>query len=129
VLAFDAYYQEPIPESGMENYRIHKCKVYFYLEDDTVQIVEPKTLNSGIPQGQIVRRHRIPLPAPCSGQHYTLEHFNVGCEVTIYGKVFFVCGCDGFTRVFLNRLGIPVPHNMELPSDPGSEKLKDVIRF
>lgn len=127
VLTFDAYYQEPIPESKMENYRIHQCKVYFYLEDDTTQVIEPKTLNSGIPQGQIIRRHRIPLPSPCGpSQYYTLEHFNVGCEVNLYGKFFYICGCDGWTRKFLNRLGIAVPHNMELPLDPATEKLKDV---
>jgi len=92
-----------------------------------VQVLEPKTHNSGIPQGQIIRRHKIPLPKPCENQYFTLEHFNVGCDVNLYGKTFYVCGCDGFTRSFLNRLGIPVAQNMELPNDPGSEKLKDVI--
>jgi hypothetical protein len=126
VLQFDAYFQEPIPESNVENYRIHQCKLFFFLEDDTVQVLEPKTINSGMPQGQLIRRHRIPLPSPCEDAYYTLEHFNVGCDVALYGKVFKICGCDGFTRKFLNRLGIPVPQNMELPCDPATEKLKDV---
>lgn len=126
MLVFEAYYQEPIPETALENYRVHRCKVYFFLEDDTVQVIEPKVLNSGVPQGQIIRRHRVPLPSPCEDLFYTLEHFNVGCEVNLYGKVFYICGCDGFTRKFLNRLGISVPQNMEMPLDPGSEKIKDV---
>ncbi|ODM96665.1 EF-hand domain-containing family member C2 [Orchesella cincta] len=125
VLVFEAYYQEPIPESAMESYRIHRCKIYFFLEDDTAQVIEPKVLNSGIPQGQIIRRHRIPLPSPCEDQFYTLEHFNVGCEVNLYGKIFYICGCDGFTRSFLNRLGISVPQNMDPPTDPAGEKIKD----
>lgn len=123
---FDAYFQEPIPECHMENYRVHKCKIYFFLEDDTVQVIEPKVQNSGMSQGQIIRRHRIPLPSPCEDSFYTLEHFNIGCEVNIYGKVFYICGCDGFTRNFLNRLGISVPQNMETPQDPASDKIKDV---
>ena len=126
-MTFDAYWQEPIPESAMENYRVHRCKIYFFLEDDTVQVIEPKVSNSGYPQGQIVRRHRVPLPSPCEDQFYTLEHFNVGCEVNLYGKVFYICACDGFTRKFLNRLGISVPQNMEMPLDQATEKIKDVI--
>jgi len=99
----------------------------FFLEDDTIQVLEPRTHNAGLPQGQIIKRHRIPLPSPCEGQFYTLEHFNVGCDVSLYGKTFFICGCDGFTRRFLNRLGIPVPDNMDMPPDIATEKMKDVI--
>jgi len=28
-----------------------RCKIYFYLEDDSIQVIEPKVQNSGIPQG------------------------------------------------------------------------------
>ena len=28
-----------------------RCKMYFYLEDDSIQVIEPKVENSGIPQG------------------------------------------------------------------------------
>lgn len=31
---------------------IHRVNIYFYLEDDTVHVSEPKTENSGIPQGK-----------------------------------------------------------------------------
>jgi hypothetical protein len=37
VLCFDAYFQESITERPAEQYRIRKCRVYFYPEDDTVQ--------------------------------------------------------------------------------------------
>lgn len=37
VLCFDAYFQESITERPGEQYRIRKCRVYFYPEDDTVQ--------------------------------------------------------------------------------------------
>jgi hypothetical protein len=37
VLCFDAYFQESITERPDEQYRIRKCRVYFYPEDDTVQ--------------------------------------------------------------------------------------------
>ena len=50
-LCFEAYFQEAVPVAQVETYRIRKCKIYFYLEDDTIQVVEPEYKNSGIPQG------------------------------------------------------------------------------
>ena len=37
-----------------EEYRIRKCIVYFYLEDDSIQVIEPRVENSGVPQGTYV---------------------------------------------------------------------------
>ena len=51
MLKFDAYFQETVHERREERYRIRKCVMYFYLEDDTIQVLEPKQENSGIPQG------------------------------------------------------------------------------
>ena len=51
MLKFDAYFQEAVHERREERYRIRKCVIYFYLEDDTIQVLEPKQENSGIPQG------------------------------------------------------------------------------
>jgi len=53
VLCFDAYFQETVPQRREEKYRVRKCKIYFYLEDDTIQVVEPELKNSGIPQGKL----------------------------------------------------------------------------
>ncbi|XP_016429441.1 EF-hand domain-containing family member C2-like [Sinocyclocheilus rhinocerous] len=50
VLCFDAYFQETVPQRREEKYRVRTCKIYFYLEDDTIQVVEPELKNSGIPQ-------------------------------------------------------------------------------
>ena len=53
VLCFDAYFQEAVHEKREEQYRIRNCKIYFYLEDDSIQVIEPRMKNSGIPQGTI----------------------------------------------------------------------------
>ena len=53
VLCFDAYFQEAVYEKREEQYRIRNCKIYFYLEDDSIQVIEPRTKNSGVPQGEI----------------------------------------------------------------------------
>ena len=33
---------------------MRRCTIYFYLEDDTIQVNESKQVNSGIPQGEWV---------------------------------------------------------------------------
>lgn len=51
MLCFDAYFEEEVPEKNQELYRIRHCKIYFYLEDDTIQVTEPVVKNSGLKQG------------------------------------------------------------------------------
>ncbi|KAI8614274.1 hypothetical protein BC830DRAFT_1169572 [Chytriomyces sp. MP71] len=117
VLRFYAYFQEAVHEKREEQYRVRKCNIYFYLEDDTIHVSEPKTANSGIPQGTLIRRHRIQNRQDTNGQHYTVTDFNVDKEVTFYSKTFKIIGCDDFTRQFLKSLGIRVPPSGEYPFD------------
>jgi len=49
VLRFYGYYRESAVESPLENFRIRKLILLFYLEDNSLQISEPKQENSGIP--------------------------------------------------------------------------------
>lgn len=62
VLEFDAYFKEAVDESPLENHRVRKCKILVYLEDSSVQILECRQENSGMPQGALVKRHQIPYP-------------------------------------------------------------------
>jgi hypothetical protein len=49
VLTFNGYFKEAVVESRMENFRIRKLTIYYYLEDRSVMITEPKQVNSGAP--------------------------------------------------------------------------------
>lgn len=118
VLCFDAYFQESVHEKREEQHRIRKCKIYFYLEDDSIQVIERKVENSGIPQGTLIRRHRIPLPAPNDEEYYTVEHFNIGKQLTIYSRSFHITGCDNFTNNFLRKLGVRLNQPNVTPHDP-----------
>ncbi|KAF5401090.1 EF-hand domain containing 2 [Paragonimus heterotremus] len=119
-LSFDAYYQESVNERREEQYRIRRCKVIFYPEDDTIQVVEPRIANAGIPQGTIIRRHRISKPEPESHLFYTIDDFNVGREFTAYGKTFRLVACDPFTANFLRHLGVRLGEPEHIPEDPYS---------
>lgn len=54
VLRFFGYFQESVNESNMENHRIRKVILYYYLEDDSMHVAEPRQDNSGIPQASAV---------------------------------------------------------------------------
>lgn len=126
VLCFDAFFQQAVHEKREEQFRIRQCKIYFYLEDDSVQVIEPHVKNSGIPQGTLIRRHRVPLPAPNDDKFYTVDHFNVGNELILYGHKYKLIGCDGFTQNFLTRLGVKVGDTVPPPKDPYT-KLREEI--
>lgn len=49
VLRFDTYFQEPVVESPDENFRVHKCTMLYYLEDDTIHVLEDRMENAGLP--------------------------------------------------------------------------------
>ncbi|XP_071380863.1 EF-hand domain-containing family member C2 [Centroberyx affinis] len=127
-LCFEAYFQEAVPEKREETYRIRKCKIYFYLEDDTIQVVEPEYKNSGIPQGTLIRRHRIPLPPPDDGQFYNVHHFNINQKIVLYTRTFTITSCDPFTRNFLTKLGVRLNASTTIPDDPYSDLREQMER-
>ena len=59
VLRFDGYFKESVVESRLENYKLRKLKVLFYLEDSTMSINEFKQVNSGTPQGVFLKRQMV----------------------------------------------------------------------
>ncbi|KAJ3078120.1 EF-hand domain-containing protein 1, partial [Quaeritorhiza haematococci] len=95
VLRFDGYFKQTVHEST-EQYHLRKVRVYYYLEDDSIAVVEPPVENSGIPQGVLIKRQRLPKS---STEYYTIKDFNLGINFTVYGKTFRIVSCDKFTEV------------------------------
>ncbi|NXJ35437.1 EFHC2 protein, partial [Ciconia maguari] len=127
VLSFDAYFEEEVPDKNQELYRIRHCKIYFYLEDDTIQVIEPQVKNSGITQGTIVRRHRIPLPPPREDQFYTIDHFNINIEVILYARRYKIIDCDQFTKNFLRKMGVRLYPPAGRPDDPYTKERQKIL--
>ncbi|XP_022907177.1 EF-hand domain-containing family member C2-like [Onthophagus taurus] len=118
ILVFDAFFRQTLQEVALAPFQVRRVKIYFFLEDGTIQVIEPKVDNSGSAQGTLISRQRIRFPAPMDENFYDILDFNVGREVELYGKVFKVTDCDRFTRNFLNRIGISVPDPIPPPPDP-----------
>ncbi|KAM5325685.1 EF-hand domain-containing protein 1 isoform 3-T3 [Glossophaga mutica] len=126
VLKFDAYFQEDVPMSTEEHYRVRQVNIYYYLEDDSMSVVEPVVENSGIPQGKLVRRQR--LAKNDRGDHYHWKDLNRGINITIYGKTFRIVECDRFTQVFLESQGIELNPPETMALDPYTELRKQPLR-
>ncbi|XP_012498259.1 PREDICTED: EF-hand domain-containing family member C2 [Propithecus coquereli] len=127
VLSFDAYLEDEVPDKSQENYRIRRYKIYFYPEDDTIQVNEPELKNSGLPQGTSIRRHRIPLPPPDEDQFYTVDHFNIGNDMVFYGRTFKIYDCDTFTQNFLRKIGVKLNPPRQCPEDPYMKARREML--
>jgi len=113
VLRFNGYFKEAVVETNLENYRVRKVTIYYFLEDDTCVVSEPKQDNSGIPQGTLIRRHRFPA---ADGGYLKVEDLCIGSDLSIYGKTIRITNCDPFTREYYQHLGIEQdePHTEEI---------------
>lgn len=103
VLRFYGYFKEAVIESNLENSRVRQCIVYYFLEDDTCQVVERRQDNSGIPQGQLIRRHRFP---GYSGGYLSWQDLMVGGYLHIYGRNIYLTDCDEWSRSYYGAQGI-----------------------
>ncbi|XP_046604333.1 EF-hand domain-containing family member C2-like [Neodiprion virginianus] len=122
-LMFKAYFQETVQERW-QSFQIRVVIISFFLEDGTIKISEPAVDNSGLEQGVLVRRQRIPMPDPVRYRYYDIIDLNIGKEPEFFSRVYKIVDCDKFTRIFLNRCGIPVPDPIDIPSDPYNERRK-----
>mmetsp|Transcript_24164 Transcript_24164/g.53577 ORF Transcript_24164/g.53577 Transcript_24164/m.53577 type:complete len:743 (+) Transcript_24164:127-2355(+) len=106
VLRFYGYFKETVVEANLENWRVRNVVIQYHLEDDTCQIGERKQENSGIVQGQFLRRHRFPGP---TGGYLSWQDLAVGSDLQLYGRTLRIIDCDGWTREFYDKQGQSQP--------------------
>ena len=103
VLRWYGFFQETVTESAMENSRYRHVYIMYFLEDGTVGINEPKVENSGMPQGNFLKRQKV---QKANGTYLGPDDIHIGSEVTTCGHTFHICGCDRFTRWFFAENGV-----------------------
>lgn len=116
VLRFYGFFREPVVESALEHYRLRKLVLYYYLEDHTLSIIEPKQVNSGTPQGAFLKRQSV-LKEDRSGICVLPTDLRVGNNISIYGKNIRLADCDQYTREFYHHNGQPQGPAEDIPSD------------
>ena len=118
---FYAYYQETVPESREEINRYRCFAIRCYTFDNSIQVTEVKSPNSGFTQGDFIKRSKVAKTTSETGRlgnstfsstassimggpsynaqgYYTVNDFSVGETVNLYGRQFFINGCDDNTR-------------------------------
>ncbi|EEY69312.1 uncharacterized protein PITG_05535 [Phytophthora infestans T30-4] len=117
--------------------------VCFYLSDRSISISEPRVTNSGIPQGEFMRRTVVrksgnkSLTYPRENildDFYSPEDFRIGGELRLYGRTFHIVDCDAATRNFYaEALGETLETPRMYPDEESSkmsevEELKNQLR-
>ncbi|XP_019750558.1 EF-hand domain-containing protein 1 isoform X1 [Hippocampus comes] len=115
VLCFKAYFEEEMINSRDEKRCVRHVVIYYYLEDDSMSISEPWVPNSGILQGQRIKRQCLPKREP--GKYYHWKDLNLGIDLEVYGVKYHIAQCDAFTKDFMQRQGIILNAPEEMPVD------------
>ena len=96
-MRFHGYFKEHVVESRLENSRNRKITIFYYLEDKSIMLTEPKQVNSGVPQGAFLKRQVVLKDDGCP---FMPDDFNIGEDTNIYGRCIRVFDCDEYTRNF-----------------------------
>jgi len=116
VLRFHGYFKESVVESRLENYRIRKVTIFYYLEDKSIMVTEPKVVNSGTPQGAFLKRQMV-VKQDGSQAPFMPCDFGIGTDVSIFGRVMRIYDCDDYTRQFFASQGVELPPAQQCPVD------------
>ena len=143
VCRFLAHVTELQPHNVLEQIRTRVVEIALHMEDNSIEITEPKIRNSGLLQGKLLKRHRIVKPMnsrlsrsastsslssrPSTGavspglpngvQYFGIEDFCSGARLEIYNMVYTVYDCDGETKRYMEeQLGRPFGATGSVPS-------------
>uniref|UniRef100_A0A914WXU0 DM10 domain-containing protein n=1 Tax=Plectus sambesii TaxID=2011161 RepID=A0A914WXU0_9BILA len=119
VLMFNGYFEDPVFYNDHEIHRIRPVKIYYHLIDDTISVTEPAVENSGLMQGRIFRRQKVPKNSKILGsQMWHWSDMNIGMDVDFFSRTYRITSCDPFTTNYLKNYGIRVNSPELIPSDP-----------
>jgi Ca2+-binding EF-hand superfamily protein len=93
--------------------------ISYYLQDNSVAVDEPKTKNSGLPQGRFMRRMGcMTTNEDGSERPFQVSDFNIGEDIVINARTFVITDADERTRKYCrDELGQPLPPGMRVPDD------------
>uniref|UniRef100_F1L921 EF-hand domain-containing protein 1 n=1 Tax=Ascaris suum TaxID=6253 RepID=F1L921_ASCSU len=125
ILSFNCYLSEPESEVFCEEqiYRVRPMKLLYYLVDDTMSLNEPPVDNSGIMQGRVFTRQKVPRTDEHIGREFIhWSDLNVAQDIVLFARTYRITSCDHYTKDFLERNGIKVREAEEIPLDPWTKR-------
>lgn len=81
--------------------------MYYFLEDKSILMTEPKVVNAGMPMGAFMKRHQVLKPDGMTP--FMPQDFCIGLDVGIYGRSIRIYECDEYTRQFFVNMGKAQP--------------------
>jgi hypothetical protein len=114
VLRFYAYFKQEMDQSPKETFTFRKTELLYFLEDNTIQIIEPVVPNSGMMQGTFLRRQKVPLS---SEEFLSFHHFDIGNILPIFAREFHIYDCDECTRKWYESQSMMLRDSEEPPVD------------
>eukprot|EP00758_Cryptobia_borreli_P004213 Tbor_TRINITY_DN4244_c0_g1::TRINITY_DN4244_c0_g1_i1::g.24007::m.24007 len=126
-LSFAAY----LDNRGQISGDLHHTSIHYYLENDTIEIIEKRPENSGRDGGtKLLTRQRIPRkgtdPTKSRFQQNTFGvllkndfvvavDIQIGENLNVHGRNYFIYDADEFTRnYFINQYGIQLPPAVDI---------------
>lgn len=128
---FVAIFDEIVPANLRDPIRTRKVHISYFIEDNTLEIIEPIQANTGLMQGKIVRRHQVVKPTTDTTQNpeisiYMINDFTAGSQISIYNRIYTIIDCDSHTRKVLQEIGLNFGPSIPLPDtyyDPTRTKV------
>ncbi|RLO07558.1 hypothetical protein DYB28_000130 [Aphanomyces astaci] len=106
---------------------IRRLVLHYYLSDASIEVCEPRVVNSGLDQGLFLRRTI--LNHPSTSQPYTPSDLVVGSSLPIKGRLFTLVDCDAATREYYVQAKQPQPPAKSYPDTPPSSTWTEVERI
>ena len=91
-----------------------KVYIKFFLDDETIEIVEPRLENSGATSGKFLKRHKVFKPD--GSTYYKIEDFKAGMTLTMYNRKYTIVDCDDFTKKYFDDLFLQFGYPKSLPN-------------
>lgn len=113
ILTFRGYFNESVPESPTENWRVRRLIVRYFVDDSTVEIHDPDIRNDGIIHGKFLKRSVLPGLT----RDNFLEKLRVNGVIDVHGRGVRLYACDDLTKRFFEDVGYPQEPDVEAPED------------
>lgn len=120
VCRFTAFFSEAISDHGNEHDRSRRVEISVFLEDCTIEIVEPRVEDSGLVQGKLLKRHQVPKPVVGRRSDqgiYGINDFVAGAVLNIYNVFYTIIDCDERTYNHLQSIGQPFGLSSGFPNN------------
>ncbi|RHY33036.1 hypothetical protein DYB32_001925 [Aphanomyces invadans] len=106
---------------------IRRLVLHYYLADASIEVCEPRVVNSGLDQGLFLRRTG--LKHPSTSQPYTPSDLVVGASVSIKGRIVTLVDCDAATRDYYTQAKSPQPPALPYPDAPTTSQWDEIERI